>query len=109
MNKKILVILATGSLLVTSIAASGCSKKTPDQQTENTVKIQKVTVESDNISIGSAVTTPMQFKVPVLDFANSYFSDKTTVQVENKALRFDAAEEHPSLDQTIQFSAKKIK
>lgn len=97
MNKKILVILATGSLLVTSIAAAGCSKKAPEQ-TETTVEVQALIVDPQNMIEDHTVLLPMCITNPALDYAGSYFNKQKTLEVE--AIGDDYAKLTVVLDKT---------
>ena len=82
MNKKFIVVLATGTLLVTSIAAAaGCTKKA--DKAEPTIEVQALVANPETIkSVDTEILLPMHMANPVTNFAGDYFSDKATLLVE---------------------------
>ena len=82
MNKKFIVVLATGTLLVTSIAAAaGCTKKA--DKAEPTIEVQALVANPETIkSVDTEILLPMHMANPVTNFAGDDFSDKATLLVE---------------------------
>ena len=85
MNKKIVVILATSAMIVSTLGASvACAKKSTDL----TNLIPAVTVQVPEYKPVSKINdepievTPVLFQNPALNFAGNYFNNRTTLFVE---------------------------
>lgn len=85
MNKKIVVVLATSAMIVSTLGASvACANKSMDV----TNLIPAVTVQVPEIKPVSMINegpievTPVLFQNPAVNFAGNYFNNRTTLFVE---------------------------
>ena len=85
MNKKIVVILATSAIIVSTLGASvACAKKS----TQLTETVPTVTVQVPEVKPVSKINdepievTPVLFQNPAVNFAGNYFNNRTTLFVE---------------------------
>ena len=85
MNKKIVVVLATSAMIVSTLGASAaCAKKSTDV----TNLIPAVTVEVPDFKPVSKINaepievTPVLFQNPAVNFAGNYYNNRTTLFVE---------------------------
>ena len=82
MNKKFIVVLATGTLLVTSIAgAAGCTKKAV--KAEPTVEVQALIADpAELMTDGAELLLTAHVQNPAIHFIGGYYNEKATLLVE---------------------------
>ena len=82
MNKKLLVLLTTGTLLATSVAAAGCSAKKPveSEMQQITVQTESAPSEIETKTVTTEVTEAGEN--PVIKLVGRYICERAVMQIE---------------------------